>query len=131
MSQLNGLVTGPQGKEIRMISTEWLKYSFSEGEKADLAASMAQSVCELQEKEDQKKAVMSDLKGQIDAVQAKINTLASKLNSGFEMRDMKCDAVPDYDKRVWEIFRPDTGELVRVKDMTEKDLQDTFIQEEK
>ena len=43
-------------------STEFVRHVFTEEEKKEIASELAQKVTELQTHEDQKKAVMSDLK---------------------------------------------------------------------
>lgn len=107
-------------------SNEYIKYTFSANEKAEIAAEMAQKVSELQQAEDSKKAVMSDFKSQIDGIQANVNNAATKLNSGYEMRSIKCEVIPNWDKKVWEYLREDTGTVAREKPMTADDLQMQF-----
>ena len=104
-------------------STEFCKYTFTEDEKKALASEMAQSVSSLQSAEDQKKAIMSDLKGQIDSLQAKVNSSATKLNNGYEMRQIKCEVVADYDAKLWTFIRTDNGEIAKERRMTQDDLQ--------
>ncbi len=72
-------------------SNEFIKHKFSEIEKQEIAIEMAQKVANLQQAEDDKKAVMSDYKSQIDGIQAGINGAAAKLNNGYEMRTIKCE----------------------------------------
>lgn len=105
---------------------EYIKYTFSANEKAEIAAEMAQKVSELQQAEDSKKAVMSDFKSQIDGIQANVNNAATKLNSGYEMRSIKCEIVPNWGKKVWEYIREDTGTNAKEKPMTADDLQMQF-----
>lgn len=104
-------------------SNEFIKYLFSEEEKQSIAINMAQKVAELQQAEDNKKAIMSDYKSQIDGIQANVNLAATKLNNGYEMRTIKCEIVPNWDDKVWEHIRVDTGELAKTKKMTPDDLQ--------
>ncbi|MGB5217382.1 MAG: hypothetical protein WBN66_03690 [Smithella sp.] len=58
------------------IKKESCKYVFTAEEKAELAASLAQGVAELREKEDEKKAVMSDYKSQTDTLSAQTHGIA-------------------------------------------------------
>lgn len=105
---------------------EFIKYVFTEPEKKDIANEMAQRIVNLQQAEDDKKAIMSDYKSQIDGIQAGINSAATKMTSGYEMRSTKCQVIPNYPKKVWEYNRVDTGELVKEKNMTSNDLQMEF-----
>jgi hypothetical protein len=104
-------------------SNEFIKHTFSDDEKRDIAVEMAQKVSELQQAEDNKKAIVSDFKSQIDGIQARVNNAATKLNNGYEMRTVKCEVVPNWDKKVWEYMRTDTGEKVKEEAMTADDLQ--------
>ena len=102
---------------------EFIKYTFTEKELREIAGEMAQKIVNLQQAEDDKKAIMSDYKSQIDGIQAGINSAATKMTSGYEMRSVKCQVVPDYDRKVWEYIRVDTGKCVKEKGMTSNDLQ--------
>lgn len=105
---------------------EFIKYTFTDEEKKEIAAEMAQKIVNLQQAEDDKKAIMSDYKSQIDGIQAGINSAATKLTAGCEMRSTKCQVMPNYPKKVWEYIRVDTGLLVKEKNMTSNDLQMEF-----
>ena len=102
---------------------EYLKYSFTEKEKAEISKEMAQLITEKAGAEDEKKAIASKFKSQIDGLDAAINAGADKIRSGYEYRQIACEAVPVDEKRVWEIFRLDTGEKVKTRKMTADELQ--------
>ena len=105
---------------------EFVKCLFTDEEKKDIAAEMAQNIVSLQQAEDDLKAIKSKYKSQIDGIQAGINLAATKLTSGFEMKMAKCEIVPDYEKKTLAFVRVDTGELVKTADMTADDLQLEF-----
>jgi len=107
-------------KEITEIS---VKYVFKDEEKRDLAAEMARKFTDGQQLEEEKKAVTSDFKSQIDRVNAEINNIATKLNNGHERRYTKCEVKRDYDKKLIFFIREDTGELVKTTPMNQDDLQ--------
>jgi hypothetical protein len=67
---------------------EYIKHKFTEDEKREIAIEMAQKVSELQRTEGSIKAIKSDYKSRIDGVQANINHAATKLNNGYEMRNL-------------------------------------------
>ena len=102
---------------------EYCKYVFTESEKKELAIVMAQKVSELAAAEDQKKAIMSDFKSQIDGLQAKVNGNATKLNNGYEMRTIKCRVLADYDLKEFCLIREDNGEVAKRVKMKAEDLQ--------
>lgn len=107
----------------KQFSNEFIKHEFAEDEKKEIAIEMAQKVANLQQAEDDKKAVMSDYKSQIDGIQAGINSAATKLNNSYEMRTIKCEKTPDWKSKVWKYVRVDTGEMIKEKAMTADDLQ--------
>lgn len=102
---------------------EFVKYVFSEDEKKEIAARMANKVTELQSSEDEKKAIMSDFKSRIDSLQADINRAATQINNGYEMRNVDCYIKADYDSKVWVSIREDTGEIAKERKMSADDLQ--------
>ena len=104
-------------------TNEYVKVIFTETEKREIAQEMAQKVSELQQAEDDKKAIMSDYKSRIDGLQANVNSAATKLNNGYEMRSIKCEIVPNWDNKKWEFWRTDTQEFLRDKPMSSDDLQ--------
>lgn len=109
--------------EKKELCNEYLKHVFSVDEKKELATILAEKVLELQGCEDEKKAIMSQFKSKIDQTQAEINSAASKLRSGYEMRVTECEIIPDYENKVFCYYRTDNSELVRKKAMTQDDLQ--------
>lgn len=104
-------------------TTEYLKYVFTEDEKREIASSLAENVNNLQRVEEEKKAVMSDFKSQIDGLSAKTNNLATKLSNGYEFRHIECTVTPNLENKEWVTVRNDTGEVVNTRKMTSEDLQ--------
>ena len=107
--------------EEKEYSFESVRHTFTEDEKRDIAVEMARKVAELNQAEDDKKAVMSDLKSKIDSLTAQVNGAASKLNSGFEYRSLKCEVDRDYKAR--KIIFWFDEKVVKEKPMTSDDLQ--------
>ena len=107
----------------KKFENKFIKRTFTENERKEIAIEMAQKVSELQQAEDNKKAIASDFKSQIDSIQAGINGAATKLNNNYEMRTIKCEVIPNWDKKVWEYWREDTKEMAKTKPMTANDLQ--------
>jgi len=112
-----------KGNMEKKYSNEYVKYEFSESEKRDIATDMALKVSELSQAEDDKKAIMSELKSRIDTLAAQVNNSATKLNNGYEMRTVKCEIIPDWKNKVWQYWREDNGSLAFENKMSAKDLQ--------
>lgn len=108
------------------IKKEYCKYVFDENEKKEIAGDMARQIADKFRVEAEKKAVVSDFKSQIEALESSIGNAATKLNNGYEMRNIDCKVVADYDAKLWKFYRLDTGELVRQRKMTADDLQRTL-----
>ena len=108
-------------EEEKEYSTESVKHTFTEDEKRDIAIEMARKVAELNQAEDDKKAVMSDLKSRIDTITAQINGAAGKLNAGFEYRTVNCEVDRDYSQRKIIYWYDET--VVKEKPMSSDDLQ--------
>ena len=84
---------------------------------------MKATCSDLNQAEDEKKAINSDLKSRIDGLQATVNGSATKLNNGYEMRTIKCEVVPDYESKVFRYIRTDTHEIAKERRMSSDDLQ--------
>lgn len=103
---------------------EHCKYEFTEDEKKEISQKMALKVTELNQAENDKKAIMSDLKSRIDGLDAEISNAATKINNGYEMRFMDCEKIPDYEMKIWEYRRADNHELIKERRMSSDDLQE-------
>ncbi len=114
--------TKGEGKNMeKEFSTEYIKFNFTEEEKRDIAAEMARKVTDLAQAENDKKAIMSDLKSKIDSLTAQVNVAATKLNNGYEYRNVKCEIDPVYaEKKVLFWF---DGRIVKERPMTNDEMQ--------
>ena len=108
-------------------SNEYCKYILSEDEKREIALTMAQKVSEVNQAEDDKKSVMSDFKSRIDGLSAEVNRSATLLNNGYEMRNIKCEIIPDYTEKVFRFIRVDNGEEAKTRKMTTDDFQMSLV----
>ena len=104
--------------------TEFLKYVFTDEEKRELAEKMAHAVIEKNEAEEGMKAVASQFKSTIDRAKAEISSSASKINMGFDMRNVECLMQMDYKNNTVTIIRLDLQEVVRVRAMTAEERQE-------
>jgi hypothetical protein len=105
------------------IESRLCEYKFSEAEKKEIAATLANGVSELQRLEERKKQLASQLKSEVDGKQAAVNLAAEQLRSGFEMRSIDCEVVYSYidDQVRW--IRTDTGEVAHERKMRPDERQ--------
>ncbi len=107
-----------------------LKHTFTETEKREIAASLAQANQKKVALEEQKKEVDADLKGQITATETLIAKQARLYNNGYEYRDVECTVVfhsPEQGTK--SIYRNDTGEFVRDMKMDPYEMQENLFAE--
>ena len=105
---------------------EYVRYIFTEEDEKQLAVDMARNVGDLKKAEDDKKSVMSNFKSKIDELQGEINQAARLITAGYEMRDIKCAVVFDYEYKEVLYVRTDTGEVCRVRNMRADEIQMTL-----
>jgi len=111
---------------IKRSTTRFLRYDFSDNEKAVLAEEMARKVTEAEDLDDQKKAVTSEYTAKINTAQAEAQSKAKKLTSGFEMRQVDCEESLDYDKKEVNVQRLDNFEIIEKRTMTNLELQQSL-----
>ena len=104
-------------------ATEFLKYFFTEAERAEASNAMAQAYLRRQVLEEELTHIKAQYKSDTTKLDAEISDNARKLNSGYEMRNTDCYAFMDRDKKVVIIRRSDTGEVVKMREMSTSELQ--------
>lgn len=104
-------------------SHQYVKYEFIEEEKREISIEMAEKVSRLDSLEDELKAVKSDFKSQIDQTSADMKNLASKINNGWEMREIKCIIEYDYENGIVRHIRTDNGQEVKTRKMNQEERQ--------
>lgn len=110
-----------------MTCTEYLSYTFTTEELADIAGQLARRNTEAAELEDRKKQVVSDFSAQITAAKAEISRLARLYSNGHEYRNIDCEVrFNDPASGRATIVRLDTGEVVKVRAMTGDELQQSL-----
>ena len=110
-------------------SKEWAKYVFSQEEKRDLAASLADLTLEVESLEEQKKTTATQFKNQIDKITAELKGAAQGIRSGYEMRYVDCEVTNNFAEKRVDFFRVDTGELIRTRDMRPEELQGNLFED--
>jgi hypothetical protein len=122
----NGLCLECISKRIGTVKTEsrLCEYKFSEAEKREIAADLANGVAELQRLEGRKKSLASQIKSEVDGKQAAVNLSAEKLRSGFEMRSIDCEVVYAYIDDMVRWVRTDTGQVAYERRMRADERQE-------
>jgi hypothetical protein len=99
------------------------EYKFSESEKKEIAAGLANGVAEVARMEEKKKSVASQFTADINAKQSAVNLAAEQLRSGFEMRSIDCEVVYSYIDDPVRWIRTDTGEVAHERKMRPDERQ--------
>lgn len=115
--------------EEKKVTKEYLKCVLTEEEIKESGAQLARRYSEISDLEDAKKSVMSDFKAKIDSASAEASGLARKIQNGYEFRNVDCEEIWDYDDKVVEVVRTDTGETIRSRVMKAEELQDSLFKE--
>jgi hypothetical protein len=105
--------------------TRSLMVALNEDEIRSYAAELARVTAQQAELEDEKKAVMSGFKNRIDRCVADCRTLAQKVTTRRELRDIDCEWSPARDGKM-QLTRLDTAEVIDTRKMTEEERQESL-----
>ncbi len=105
------------------IFKDTLKVKLTTKEKADYASELAKDSIELRETEEKKKEVMSDFGAQAKKLESNISVLSRKVNTGEEWRGVEVQWICYFKTGKKKKVRLDTGEIIRVEDVTTEDRQ--------
>lgn len=104
-----------------------LRCPLNEQEKVGFGESLARFLEDLEELEDQKVATAASIKAQIEGTQKAITKARKILSAGYEYRWITCKVLyNDPTPRQKTIVRLDTGEQVRIEDMTDEECQENL-----
>lgn len=113
-----------QSPTRKVKETMFLRWDFSDAELKQFSSDMARNSAEQSEAEESKKAVVAQFTEKISAAKAKVSSLARKINSGYEMRDVRCEIWLDFPEAGRaRILRLDTNEIVSERAMSETERQ--------
>jgi len=94
------------------------KHVLSDEEKAEKSAQMAEALNTLQIREDEKKAVVKQISGEIDELNSRARKLGGHIRDGFEMKMITCTMDLDYPGKR-KIYRSiETQEIVKIERMS-------------
>ena len=107
----------------KIFTKEWCRYEFSADELKEVASIMAEKTQELDDIELQKKSAMSSFKERLDSCKMEVVSHARLYKDGYEMRDIECEEIKDFDSGIIQYIRTDTGTIARTKKMSAEDRQ--------
>ena len=100
-----------------------LKYVLTGEELKKISEQMANAVLERDEALDGLKSVQAQFKARITGAEAMISLSASKIQTGYEFRNINCEVQRDYDTGQIQLIRIDTGEIIETRAMTASERQ--------
>lgn len=104
-----------------------LRCPLNEQEKVSFGESLARFLEDLEDLEEQKVATAATIKAQIEGTQKAITKARKILSAGYEYRWITCKVLYNApSNRQKTILRLDTGEEVRVEDMTDDECQENL-----
>jgi hypothetical protein len=84
---------------------------------------MADVESDIRSVEEQRKSVVADLNGRKKALDAELASLGRQVREHAEYRDVECSLEPDYEAKIMETIRLDTGERVEVRKLYDSEMQ--------
>lgn len=100
-----------------------LTHYFNEKERSELSENMSQAFVKKSQLEGRLKTVQAQIKSQIAEQHEIVNQCAIKLSAGYEMRDIPCRMVRNYEEGVIQYFRTDNWTIAEQRRMEEEDRQ--------
>jgi hypothetical protein len=105
------------------IVPQYVRHEFTDQEKLELSEKIARAVSDIADAQTALKTFQMQIKGRKQEAEAVINSCASKLNEGYEMKNVVCRVVKDYEAGLISYESVDTGEVVHERDMTPEERQ--------
>ena len=106
---------------LKNTEERYMRYDFTAPEILDLSMKLANKTQDKGNIESEKKSIVSQYKSKIDAIDAELNGISSKVANGYEMRLVECKVdwhKPEQGKKT--ITRTDTKEKI-VEKMTSEE----------
>lgn len=105
---------------------ELLKHTFTPSERAEIADAMARGVQERDAAQNTLKTATANLKAAVASAEARVTEEAARLNTGWELRQTKCEKVFDYGSATVRLVRLDTYETVWERSLSDEERQTEF-----
>lgn len=101
----------------------YLKYIYTEKEQGEIAMIMAEKSQELKRIDQNAKTAAAQFKSEKEGAQGELDGAARRYKDGYEMRDIECEEVTDFEEGVIRYYRTDNGEMAQVRKMTNEERQ--------
>jgi len=106
---------------------ESIKYAFSPTEIRELGEALAREAQTVFDLRDKKATTMAALAASIKAANSRVADLTTKINNGFELREVECMALLETPRPgLKRIIRIDNNETIREEPMTLAEMQGNF-----
>lgn len=100
-----------------------VQHDFSITEIGEIARRAALANQRVQELEEKKKQITKDYAAQVEAAQAELNSLSTKISNGYEMRETECVVTLDPKNSSKDYHIKKSGVFARRAEMTKNDFQ--------
>lgn len=106
---------------------EAVKFTYGETDIREMGQQLAREQQNAYTLEDRKKEVATEFKAQIDAAYGRVRDITTKLNNGYEMREVEVLVLYDTPKSgMKRVIRVDTNEELRDEAMSLAEMQSGF-----
>lgn len=106
--------------------TRSLPVTLTENEFKVRASELATAALRVKNKESEIKEIVKSMKSDLSELEKDHVRLINIVDEKREYRDVSCSWSPDFDRRMWVLFRDDIHEEVATEAMSERDLQTRF-----
>lgn len=120
----------PEEKPKPEIIKRWLKVYLKPEQRETLASKMSADIMALTTTREELASIRDQYKSKITALEGEISAAARLLHAGFEMGNVECQVVRDYDFKIVNVVRMDTWETVESRRMTPDEMQRHLFREE-
>lgn len=107
-----------------------VKYMFEDSDYRNLSCELSEALNGKRAAEGSLSAVSKQIRAEIAEYDAKVQGLGSKLQSGYEYREVDCTITYDFTKKVKEWKRVDTGTVVKTGTISEEEAQEELALQE-
>jgi hypothetical protein len=105
------------------METESLKVTLTTEEKVNLGEQQAKDYSELLRLKDKLKEMSSQIKGQMEEVEARVKRISETIRNGYEYRDVEVRKVLDHEAGMARYYREDTAECFRERPLRPSERQ--------
>jgi hypothetical protein len=103
--------------------TRALKVDLTEEEFRERSIHLARTLDKVEDLETEKKSVADRYKSRISELLSGLSSYRAAIRDGWEMRDVECDEMMDYENGIVKIVRTDTLEVVDERPITDAERQ--------